>query len=112
MLANSLNSQDILTGDEIISDTYDLQDVNDIAYEVNCKMITQGGLEVNIGANASEDPDAAHEEDGIEDTPKQVNDVIDGFRLNQMPPFNSKEDFAESLKGRWQSIEIGIGALR
>lgn len=35
--------QDILTDDEIISDSYDLKLVDDVVYEADCKKITIGG---------------------------------------------------------------------
>lgn len=39
--------QDILTGDEIISDSYDLKEVDGTVYEVDCAMITLGAVEVS-----------------------------------------------------------------
>ena len=38
---NSL--QDILTDDEIISDSYDIKLIDDIVYEADCKKINIGG---------------------------------------------------------------------
>ena len=32
-----------MTGDEIISDSYDLKEIDDTVYEVNCKKIVKGG---------------------------------------------------------------------
>jgi hypothetical protein len=40
-------SQDILTGDEMISDVYQLKEVDGILYEADCQMIT-----VKKGADA------------------------------------------------------------
>jgi Translationally controlled tumour protein len=34
--------QDIITGDEILSDTFKIVDVGDGLWEVDCKMITKG----------------------------------------------------------------------
>lgn len=31
-----------MTGDEVISDSYDMKEVDDTVYEVNCKKITLG----------------------------------------------------------------------
>ncbi len=43
MLTRHLRRQDIVSGDEIISDVYDLKEAGDGAvYEVDCKMITLG----------------------------------------------------------------------
>lgn len=40
-------------GDEIVSDAYKMVEVDDVAYEVDCKMITIKEGAVDIGANAS-----------------------------------------------------------
>ncbi|KAJ2130379.1 hypothetical protein IW136_005575, partial [Coemansia sp. RSA 678] len=45
--------KDILTGDELFSDAFDVQDVGG-AYEVDCKMITiSSSGEIDIGGNPS-----------------------------------------------------------
>jgi hypothetical protein len=36
-------SQDIIADDEIISDSYDMIEVDGVAYEVDCRMVTVGG---------------------------------------------------------------------
>ena len=41
-LANYSVRQDILTGDEVISDSYDMKEIDDVVYEVDCKKITKG----------------------------------------------------------------------
>lgn len=38
----------MISGDEIISDSYDLKLVNDIVYEADCAMITEGGIEIGM----------------------------------------------------------------
>lgn len=91
--------QDIITGDEIISDSYDLKEVDGVVYEVDCAMITLGAVEVSAythtprleapiqntywwdvdtGANAS----AEEADEGVEDGAQQVNNVVNSFRLN------------------------------
>ena len=40
--------QDIITGDEILSDSYNLKEIDGVAYEADCKKITIGND--NIGA--------------------------------------------------------------
>lgn len=35
--------QDIITGDEIISDVYDLKEIDGVIYEADCKTIKVGG---------------------------------------------------------------------
>jgi len=37
----------MITGDEIISDSYDLKEIDGVVYEVDCAMITLGAVEVS-----------------------------------------------------------------
>lgn len=39
--------QDILTGDEVMSDSYDIKEVDGTVFEVDCAMITLGAVEVS-----------------------------------------------------------------
>lgn len=41
-------SQDIINGDEIISDSYDLKEVDGVVYEADCKKITVGGENIGV----------------------------------------------------------------
>lgn len=43
--------QDIITGDEILSDSYDVKEIDGIAYEADCSRITVGVD--NVGASQS-----------------------------------------------------------
>jgi hypothetical protein len=40
--------KDILNGDELISDSYDLKTVDNIVYEADCAMIEEGGVTVGM----------------------------------------------------------------
>lgn len=40
--------QDIITGDEILSDSFDPKLVDDIVYEADCAMITEGAVHVGM----------------------------------------------------------------
>jgi len=71
--------KDIITGDEIISDSYNLKEIDGVAYEADCKKITVGGDNVDIGAN----PSAEEGGDDVEDTTQTVIDVVHSFRLNE-----------------------------
>ena len=93
--------QDIVSGDEIISDTYNLKDIDDVVYEVDCRKVTKGQDNVDIGAN----PSAEEAEEQLEEGTKQVIDVVDGFRLNfygdeasQDRAFKTKKDFMDQFK--------------
>lgn len=35
--------QDLVSGDEIISDSYDLKEIDDVVYEIDCKKVNKGG---------------------------------------------------------------------
>jgi hypothetical protein len=87
-----------VTGDEIISDTYDLKDVDDVVYEVDCKKVTKGSEQFDIGAN----PSAEEQEEALDETTEQVIDVVDAFRLNKMEgAFATKKAFQGQFKGTW-----------
>lgn len=43
--------QDLVSGDEIISDSYDMKIVDDTVYEVNCRKVTKGAE--NIGPSCA-----------------------------------------------------------
>lgn len=77
----------------MISDSFDLKEVDGIVYEADCAMITEGAVDVDIGANAS----AEEAEDTLEEGSKQVNNVISSFRL-QETSFD-KKSYLTYLKG-------------
>lgn len=92
----------MVTGDEIISDTYNLKDVDDVVYEVDCRRVTKGADNIDIGAN----PSAEEADEQLEEGSKQVIDVVDGFRLNFLGDeaagtraFPTKKDFQGQFKG-------------
>ncbi|KAK6415267.1 hypothetical protein LTR81_011002 [Elasticomyces elasticus] len=71
--------KDIITGDELISDSYDMELKDNVMYEINCTKITIGTDNIDIGANAS----AEEAEEGTEDSAQQVIDIVYSFRLNE-----------------------------
>jgi hypothetical protein len=71
--------KDLITDDEIISDSYNLKEIDGVAYEADCKKITVGNENIDIGAN----PSAEEAEEGVEDNAKAVIDVVHSFRLNE-----------------------------
>ncbi|KAK3322464.1 translationally-controlled tumor protein [Apodospora peruviana] len=91
--------KDAITGDEILSDSYDLKEVDGVAYEADCAMIVEGAVEVDIGANAS----AEEAEEGVEDQAIKVNNIVHSFRL-QSTSFD-KKSYLTYLKGYMKSIK-------
>ncbi|KAJ3334423.1 hypothetical protein HDU91_002747, partial [Kappamyces sp. JEL0680] len=78
--------RDIISGDEMISDAFKITEVDDIVYEVNCRLImVNPGAEVDIGANAS----AEEVEEEVQDDAIQINDVVYSMRL-QSTEFDKK----------------------
>ncbi|KAL8702620.1 MAG: hypothetical protein Q9201_004198 [Fulgogasparrea decipioides] len=92
---------DIVSGDEIISDTYKLIEKEDAVYEVDCRRITVGNANIDIGAN----PSAEEGEEGVDDSSKQVIDVVNSHRLTFMGDeekgeraFRTKKEYQGQLK--------------
>ncbi len=53
-IAGMIIYKDILTGDELISDSYDMKTVDNIVYEVDCAPIPQEGNELDSGGDRTE----------------------------------------------------------
>ncbi|KAH0252793.1 translationally controlled tumor-associated, partial [Aureobasidium melanogenum] len=72
--------KDVITGDEMISDSYDLKLVDSVVYEADCARITVGGDNIDIGANPSAEDGG---DEGADDQTTSVIDVVHSFRLNE-----------------------------
>ncbi|KAF4984560.1 hypothetical protein FZEAL_294 [Fusarium zealandicum] len=94
--------KDTLTGDEVISDSYDMKEVDDIVYEADCAMIEEGGVSFDIGANASAEEAA----EDVEDTAIKVNNIVNSFRL-QSTSFD-KKGYLGYLKGYMKSVKTRL----
>ncbi|ATY63754.1 translationally-controlled tumor [Cordyceps militaris] len=94
--------KDILTDDEIVADSYDVKLVDNIVYEVDCAMITEGAISVNTGANAS----AEEVEEGVEDADVKVNNIVNSFRL-QSTQFD-KKGYLVYLKGYMKAVKAKL----
>ncbi|KAH6893548.1 microtubule/calcium-binding protein [Thelonectria olida] len=96
--------KDILSGDELISDSYNIKEVHDgSVIEVDCTMITIGAVDVDIGANAS----AEEAEEGLEDTAKKENDIIYSFQLQEQPPLDKKA-YKEHLGRYYKKVKAKL----
>ncbi|PNP54690.1 hypothetical protein THARTR1_04895 [Trichoderma harzianum] len=96
--------KDLITDDEIISDSYDLKEVDGIVYEADCAMITEGAVSVDTGANAS----AEEADEGVEDAEVKVNNIVHSFRL-QSTSFD-KKGYLAYLKGYMKAVKAGLQA--
>ncbi|WRT64266.1 uncharacterized protein IL334_001197 [Kwoniella shivajii] len=93
---------DIITDDELISDAFDVKEINDIAFEVDCNMIIIKEGEVDIGGN----PSAEEAEEALEAGASQVNNVVHSFRL-QSTQFD-KKSYLTYLKGYMKSVKTKL----
>jgi len=74
--------KDIISGDELFSDSFPMTLVDDIVYEVQSKMIVVSAVNVDIGANPSQE--GTEEDEGVTDPNAiTVNAVVDASRLQQ-----------------------------
>ncbi|CAG8558648.1 9341_t:CDS:10 [Funneliformis mosseae] len=70
----------LIPGDEFVSDAYPMKLVGDVAFEVDCQLVTvKEGADVDIGAN----PSAEESEEALEEGSVKVNNVIHAFRLQE-----------------------------
>jgi len=89
---------DVISNDEIISDAFDIKEINDTIYEVDCKMITIKEGDVDIGANAS----AEEADEALDDSAQTVNNVVHSFQL-QSTQFD-KKSYTTYIKGYMKQI--------
>ncbi|ODV63128.1 Tma19p [Ascoidea rubescens DSM 1968] len=95
--------KDIITSDEVLSDAYDLNLVDNVVYEVNCQMIqVKPGADVDIGANPSAEDAGEELEDGVE----TVNNIVNSFRL-QSTGFD-KKSYLTHLKAYMKVIKAKL----
>ena len=82
--------QDMLTGDELLSDSFPYKEAhNGVLWEVEGKWVVKGAVDVNIGANPS--AEGGGEDEGGDDQAVKVVDIVDTFRLQEQPPFDKKQ---------------------
>ncbi|KAL3349675.1 hypothetical protein AABB24_022658 [Solanum stoloniferum] len=82
--------QDLLTGDELLSDSFPYKELeNGMLWEVQGKWVVQGAVDVNIGANPS--AEGGGEDEGVDDQAVKVVDIVDTFRLQEQPAFDKKQ---------------------
>ncbi|KAF2764505.1 microtubule/calcium-binding protein [Teratosphaeria nubilosa] len=96
--------KDVITGDELISDSYDLKEIDGVIYEADCKKIAVGGETFDTGANAS----AEEAEEGADDQVQQVIDVVHSFRLNETS--FDKKSYLGHLKTYMKKVKEAIKA--
>ncbi|ODV90841.1 hypothetical protein CANCADRAFT_111455 [Tortispora caseinolytica NRRL Y-17796] len=91
--------KDAVSGDELISDAYDLKLVDDVVYEVDCQTVQIKEGDVDIGAN----PSAEEGGDDVDDSVQTVINVVHSFRLQQTS--FDKKSFLTYVKGYMKKIK-------
>lgn len=93
--------KDIITGDEMFSDTYKLQLVDEVIYEVYGKLVSRDGDKINIeGFN----PSAEEADEGTDATVETGVDVVLNHRLQECFAFGDKKSFTLYLKEYMKKI--------
>ncbi|EGW34533.1 uncharacterized protein SPAPADRAFT_59964 [Spathaspora passalidarum NRRL Y-27907] len=90
---------DVISGDELLSDAYDVKLVNGAVYEADCQMVTVGQGDIDIGAN----PSAEDADEALEDGAETVNNVVYSFRLQQTQ--FDKKSFTTYIKGYMKKVK-------
>lgn len=103
--------KDILTGDEMFSDIYKIKET-DMMYEVEGKMVTRGGDEIDdslIGGNAS----AEGGDEGTESSSVSGIDIVLNHKLTEMPGMDKKtflsyaKDYMKAVKSKLEEDNPG-----
>ncbi|PWN25175.1 putative translationally-controlled tumor protein [Jaminaea rosea] len=93
---------DIISGDELGSDAYEMKEVDDIVYELDAQniVITEG--DVDIGGN----PSAEEQAEALENGGQQVINIVHSFRLQQTS-FDKKQYMAH-LKDYMKAVKTKL----
>jgi len=93
--------KDIITGDEMFSDTYKMKLVDEVIYEVYGKLIsrTEGDIKIE-GFN----PSAEEADEGTEATTQTGVDVVLNQQLEECFAFNDKKSFTLYLKDYMKKV--------
>ncbi|POS85560.1 Mss4-like protein [Erysiphe pulchra] len=97
--SNKSGEQDIISGDEILSDSYPMKEIDGVVYECDCKMITEELVQVNTGANAS----AEEASEALDDQAITVNNIVHSFRLQ--PTSFDKKTYLSYLKSYMKNVK-------
>lgn len=74
--------KDFFNGDELAGDSYPMKELyGGLIYEFETKQITRSIGNIDIGANASEDPEGGAGDDGVDDQAVTVNNLVDAHKL-------------------------------
>ncbi|KAK0553100.1 hypothetical protein OC845_001380 [Tilletia horrida] len=93
---------DVISGDELASDSFDLKLVDNVVYEIDSQIVTIKEGDVDIGGN----PSAEEADEGLEDGAKSVNNFAHAFSL-QATSFD-KKSYLTYLKGYMKAVKTAL----
>ncbi|KAK4303715.1 hypothetical protein Pmani_024306 [Petrolisthes manimaculis] len=98
--------KDLLTGDEMFTDTYKYEEIEDAFYMVIGKntTVTEGNIEL-----AGSNPSAEEADEGTESSSQSGIDVVLFMRL-QETGFGSKKDYLTYMKDYLKKLKTKLGA--
>lgn len=98
---------DVVSGDELLSDAYDMNLVDNVVYEADCAMVqVRNGGDVDIGGNPSAEAGDEELEEGVE----VVNNVVYSFRLQQTQ--FDKKSFLTYIKGYMKKVKAHLAETK
>jgi flavodoxin len=87
--------KDIITGDEMFSDTYKMKLVDEVIYEVTGKLVSRKAGEIVL---AGSNPSAEEADEGTEDGVESGVDIVLNHRLVETYAFGDKKGYTLYLK--------------
>lgn len=88
----------------MVADSFRFEEVDGVVYEVNCSMVTESGVPINIGANASAEGEDA--DDTNDPSAETFIDVIKSARLVESG--FSKKDYMTYIKAYMKNVEAHL----
>ncbi|KAI9675777.1 MAG: hypothetical protein M1817_001144 [Caeruleum heppii] len=102
--------KDIITGDEIISDSYPMKEIDDVVYEVDCKMITVGGEDFQLeGANPSAEGEDADDGAGGSGGERKL-EIEHAFQLEKLEGGMDKKTYTNHIKTYMKKVKEALKA--
>lgn len=97
-----------MSGDEVLSDTFNIKEVDGIFYECDCrKYLKKGGEDFQLeGANPSAED--AGDDEGGEGEAVMVHDIEDQFRLVWLKSEEGMKPSKDAFKSHLKSMSIYI----
>eukprot|EP00744_Colponema_vietnamica_P000217 GILI01000393.1.p1 GENE.GILI01000393.1~~GILI01000393.1.p1 ORF type:complete len:178 (-),score=69.84 GILI01000393.1:66-569(-) len=96
---------DIISGDELLSDSYDVNTIFEGAvYEVDSKLVQVGGESFDIGCG--NEFGGGGEDEGVDDSVAKVINLVNAFQYTETP--YSKKDYQLSIKNYMKEIKTRL----